>query len=144
MENKSVTIRGKTYPSQIAAARALGVSRQRISQIVNKKERPRKERSGFPTVIRGVLYPSQSAAARALGVSANSVSHGLNNGTLNNVGMGRNYQLKKPVRVDGIEFESITDAAKHIGVSRGTLSQVLIKNRKQYKGRIIEYAASVD
>lgn len=89
---KPVTIRGVTYPSVLAAARALGVS---PAAICNARARGGLETVGLnptittpcPVAIRGVTYPSQNAAARALGVSAATIYMALERGTLDSVGL---------------------------------------------------------
>ena len=45
--------------------------------------------------IRGVLYPSIMAAARALNVTRQAVQDGLNRGTPDTIGLGRNWWHKK-------------------------------------------------
>ena len=45
--------------------------------------------------IRGVIYPSIMAAARALGVTRQAVQDGLNRGTPDTIGLGRNWWHKK-------------------------------------------------
>jgi hypothetical protein len=74
-----VTIRGVTYPSQIAAADALGVTRQTITGAVKRgtldfvglgPPKPGcKPAYVHPTTVGGVTYPSRKAAAEALGVT---------------------------------------------------------------------------
>ena len=82
---KPVTIRGVTYRSQTAAARALGVSNQAITTAV-KRGNPdsagtstRKKGGGpaylKPITLGGVHYPSRKAAAEALGVESTQISN---------------------------------------------------------------------
>ena len=71
-----ITIRGTEYPSQIAAARALGVTRQCVS--IALKDNRSLDRIGtgvkaVPVTVYGVKYPSYAAAGRALGVSTAAV-----------------------------------------------------------------------
>lgn len=49
-----------------------------------------------PCKIRGIEYPSISAAARALKLSRQAVQDGLNRGTPDTIGLGRNWWHKKP------------------------------------------------
>lgn len=75
-------IRGQLYPSQSAAARALGVH---PSTVCNALERgtadkiglAQKGRPGEPCYLNGRLWPSRAAAARALGVSTSAISQAL-------------------------------------------------------------------
>lgn len=81
MTANPVRIRGVHYPSQAAAARALGVSGFTIS---NALDEGRIDRVGLgltspgtpgkPCWYRGKRYPSRTAAARACGVSVAAVS----------------------------------------------------------------------
>lgn len=63
------TVRGKTYPSIAAAARALGVTTSALWQRI---ERGTQDRAGAPrgkpVEARGVRYASTKEAAAALGV----------------------------------------------------------------------------
>ncbi len=67
---KPCSIGGVAYPSHAAAAAALGLTRQRIHQLVAQPEGRCKVRNGCqPVTIDGVSYPSTTEAAGALGVS---------------------------------------------------------------------------
>lgn len=98
-----------------------------------------------PVVIRGVQYPSQTSAARALGVPQSAVYQALERGTLDGVGLGRNHHSKIRMRVDGVEFESIADAAREIGIRPDNLvSSRRIRDKKGMKsmelnGRKVEW-----
>lgn len=82
MMDSPVIINGVRYPSQGAAARALGVSPVTISR--HKKRAAIQGATGDiavstdlrlrPTVIDGVHYASRAAAARALGVSGSAIT----------------------------------------------------------------------
>lgn len=74
-----LVVRGQEYASQLAAARALGVSRQRIGQLL-KRERERafgcapKGRPKRPVTIGGTRFESRTDAARVLGLNVGTVS----------------------------------------------------------------------
>ena len=69
-KRKPCSIYGVSYPSHSAAAAALGLTRQRIHQLVAQSESGRKLRKRCkPVTIGGVTYLSTTEAARALGVS---------------------------------------------------------------------------
>lgn len=78
-------IRGVLYPSQSAAARALGVSQSTINQALERGTQDhvgqgRRWRSGAPLrpcYINGHRWPSRTAAANALGVSRAAISHAI-------------------------------------------------------------------
>lgn len=86
-----LTIRGVEYPSQLAAAKALGIS---VPAICNAKKRGTLETVGLnpkrtepsPVMIRGVVYRSQYAAAKALGLAASTIWNALERGSLENAG----------------------------------------------------------
>ncbi|MBC6437127.1 MAG: hypothetical protein GDA52_03060 [Rhodobacteraceae bacterium] len=86
-----ITIRGVTYPSQAAAARALGVSTSSVARLARRGEPDSigiGTKSGQPITIRGVTYPSQAAAARALGISRQAVNDATRTGRLERCGLG--------------------------------------------------------
>jgi predicted DNA-binding protein (UPF0251 family) len=80
-----VRIRGVDYPSQKAAADALGVSRATVNQALDrgriefvglgKGYGPTRRRK--PCVVDGTRYPSQAAAAAALGVTRSAIHYRL-------------------------------------------------------------------
>lgn len=79
-----VTIRGVTYPSQTAAADALGVAKATVSaaalggtldDVGRGLPQPGCEPAHTrPTTVGGVTYPSRKAAAAALGVTVAQLS----------------------------------------------------------------------
>lgn len=82
MKGNPVRIRGVDYPSQAAAARALGVSASAIGMAL-AVGRPDSAglgsgagggHPGKPCWYRGKRYPSRTAAAKACGVSVAAVS----------------------------------------------------------------------
>lgn len=91
----SITIRGVSYPSVKAAARAFGVSpgwlykMQASGRLDQIGELSRGARMPYtcPVTIRGTAYASVSQAAAALGVTISAVSHAARRGTLDNVGL---------------------------------------------------------
>ena len=82
---KPVTIRGVTYRSQTAAAEALGLSKQAITDAIKRGNPdsagtgPRNKGKGpaylKPLTLGGVDYPSRKAAAEALGVESTQISN---------------------------------------------------------------------
>jgi phage protein U len=114
-----VTICGVTYPSQTAAALALGVSARTVSAA---KKRDALDRVGLdavePLTIRGVTYPSQTAAALALGVSTRAVGVANKRDTLDSVGLGN----AEPLTIRGVTYPSHTAAALALGVSTRAVS----------------------
>lgn len=82
---KPITIRGVTYQSQTAAAEALGLSKQAITDAIKRGKPdsagtgPHKRGGGpayfKPLTLGGVHYPSRKAAAKALGVEPTQISN---------------------------------------------------------------------
>lgn len=78
-------IRGTVYPSQAAAARAIGVHHATVHQAL---ERGKPDgigagligRPGIPCYINGKSWPSRAAAARAIGVRPASIGKALEAG----------------------------------------------------------------
>lgn len=81
---KAVTIRGVTYPSQRAAADALGVKPQTVCSAIKRGYTDKIGRGPmhkgcepvkvYPVTLGGTHYPSQKAAADALGVPEGYIS----------------------------------------------------------------------
>lgn len=74
-------------------------------------------RRTVPVRIRGIDYPSIVVAARALGISPATIGKMLDNGCIDNAGLGRNHNTRVEIFVDGKSYPSIEDAASRIGVS---------------------------
>lgn len=82
MRAQPVIVRGTAYPSQAAAARAFGLTRNVVATLLarhghldmlgtgNKGRRPANSR---PVVIYGRTFPSLAAASRSLGLSAHQM-----------------------------------------------------------------------
>lgn len=89
-----VKIGDTVYPSQKAAGRAFGVSREAICVYLDRHDGDMSEflarkvgRAPNPIRIRGVKYPSQTAAAKALGVTCSAIAIAKKRGTLETVGL---------------------------------------------------------
>lgn len=78
------TIRGVTYPSRAAAARAVGVTRQAVTGGI-KADRLDQVGAPYPQAkpfeMHGVSFPTRAAASMALGQSRNYVSYVLRHGS---------------------------------------------------------------
>ena len=84
----------------------------------------------MPVEIRGVLYPSQKAAAKALGVCQSSISQRLRvKGCADTVGLGLaggpvgNKNRAKKLALFGVTFQSRTEAAQKLGITRSQLTK---------------------
>lgn len=82
---REITIDGVTYPSVMAASRALGINQKTLRLWLGLK------RVNFvgPLTIRGTEYPSITAAARALNLSAKTINEARKEGRLDTVGLGK-------------------------------------------------------
>lgn len=99
MRGNPVEIRGVRYPSQQAAAAALGVSPSTLCDALRNGTADRvglTKRHGIsePVTIRGVTYPSVPDAAAALGVSAWTVYSARRHGRLDRVGLGKDWRKR--------------------------------------------------
>ena len=135
MPNECPTmIRGVLYPSQKAAAEAIGVTPNAVWKAVNNGTL---ETCGLyinnckPVTIRGVKYASMTEAAEALGIRQTNVSRAVRRGNADTLGMGRNATTKRSVIVDGVEYESQYAAARAIGASLNGFSGTLVRNRQR-------------
>ena len=118
-----VRIRGITYPSQRAAARALGVSERtvrnaldagRIDEVGTREAKGGP--GGVPCTYRGQVFPSRIAAAIACGVSSKAVYRA--------VGRARDARISLPRQPDRLKLNgpgSVTSA--HPGPDHGDLSE---------------------
>lgn len=86
--------------------------------------------NSMPVSIRGVIYPSHKDAAKALGVTPAAISQRLRmTGSADTIGLGLaggvsgNKNAAKPLTIFGMTFESRSQAAKNLGVARGSLSR---------------------
>jgi DNA-binding transcriptional LysR family regulator len=80
-----VRIHGREYPSQVAAAKALGVSRHAIWLAIEQGREDSVGRRAKPTLckpctINGTRYGSRTEAAEALGVTVSAISVALRRG----------------------------------------------------------------
>lgn len=75
----------------------------------------------MPVLIRGVTYGSIMEASKALGVEYGAVSSALERGRPDSVGEGRNAFSKKRLSYDGVEYESVSALANHLGMKGDTL-----------------------
>ena len=93
-EKIPVTVRGVYYPSQGAAAAALGVTTAAISLATKRGKLSRvglgSKPEPVPLRIRGVDYPSLNAAHRALNIPRSTLWRALEEGRLETVGLTKN------------------------------------------------------
>lgn len=86
--------------------------------------------NNMPVSIRGKIYPSQKEAARAMGVVPSAISQALRiKGTADHVGLGLgggflgNKNGAKKLTILGVTFQSRSQAAKDLGVSRSQITK---------------------
>ena len=82
-----------------------------------------------PTIARGKHYPSIREAAKHIGVSDRWARKCLQiKGHLEDAGRGKignKNQRRRPVTICGRTFESITEAARHLGMSRHAVTRAV-------------------
>ena len=135
----SCTIGGIEYESLSAAAKGLGIS---LSTLKNRllspnfpdyasKHYPKRpvEIKKLPCTVDGTEYESLSAAAKDLGIGIETLKHRLRSPNFPDH-ISKHHPkrpLKSPERktrsctIGGIEYESLVDAAKNLGISTQTL-----------------------
>ena len=134
-----VTIRGITYPTEDAAAGALGVSRDMIAMArragaLDRLGLPRLCRyrpQAVPTIIRNYCYPSRAAAARAIGVTRMAVSAAARCNRLDRVGLCGN----QPIEIRGVKYKNRREAAVELGVHYVHLCRSLVLGKTEFLGR---------
>lgn len=82
---RETTIDGVTYPSVMAASRALGINPKTLRAWLDLKP----VNIVGPLTIRGTVYPSVTAAARALKLSTKTIYEARKEGRLDTVGLGK-------------------------------------------------------
>ena len=139
---KPITIRGVTYESRAAAAKALGVSGPTV---VSAFKRGTEDNVGkgirqpLPVTIRGVEYPSAQVAAEALGVKRDTIYRARAENRLDQVGLGGagtpRERVGKPVTIRGVEYRSMGEAAQALGVTRQAVHQAVKRGAEDRIGR---------
>lgn len=74
--------------------------------------------------IRNETYPTARAAAKACGVTPGAIYHALENGNIDNVGLGH-PKGRLQVTLLGKTYKSITHCAEALRLNRGNLSVTL-------------------
>lgn len=83
-----------------------------------------------PVTYRGKTYPSIKAAASAIGCNARTIHNHLERyGHIDRIGannrLGNANARRKPVIIGGMRFDTITNAAHYIGVSRHVIGRMV-------------------
>ena len=85
-----------------------------------------------PTIARGKHYPSIREAAKQLGISDRWARRCLEiKGHLEDAGRGKignKNQKRRAITICGCKFESITQAARHLGMSRHAVTRAVSAN----------------
>lgn len=87
-------------------------------------------------IIRGQLFPSQASAAKVLGMHPTSIHSALERGTLDRIGIGRNWN-QKPVWLDSGRYESQHKCAEAIGVSDIQIYGRILRAKKRGKTSVL-------
>jgi len=142
---RDIEIRGVTYPTAPAAARALGVTpdtirRARRNGTLHRVGLGRVGVEPMPIRIRGLDYADAHAAAVALGVTAAAVWQAAHKGTLDRVGLGPrrdNPSRARPVAIGSASYASMAVASKVLGFGESYISQALRRKSKRAMERIV-------
>lgn len=84
-----------------------------------------------PVLIRGVHYASITAAEKALGLGRGAVHSALERGTVDNAGLGRNFNTKCPILINGVEYESRLAAQRALGFPNNALTSAVQRARQK-------------
>lgn len=158
MPGREITVRGVTYESHAACAKALGVS---LATVHSAKHKGRLDTLGLghrppppycqPVKIRGKEYPSVKAAAKALRVKPSTISSALSRGRLERAGLGRGRKHAhewsggleaKPFSIGGITFRSQQEASRAFGRAPTYVSNVLTKGGPRARENLLAAAMS--
>lgn len=144
MESKCAVVGDKIYNSELEASRTQGVSISSVSDRLNKDWSTDeafevisgnfKAREGKEITIFGRTFISISEACRYYNVPWNSIKFRVNSGLSFEEAFQdaiRNYKprdaRKDPITVNGIEYSSMYEACKALGVNRTTINSRLKK-----------------
>ena len=120
----AIEIDGVLYPSQRAAAQALGVSQSWVSLCLRRGRKPKPRRPPTPVIIQNRKYDSVPEAARALGYSAVHIYAARKAGKLDRLGDSpSSYRDGPPVTIRGVRYPSRAVAAETLGIKRSTLAK---------------------
>jgi hypothetical protein len=139
-------IDGMTFPTQRAAAEALGISYQAVSLRLKMAERrgpdwkPKPPGRAKPVTVHGVAFPTMKAASEALGIPYGVIQHWARVGRWPNRKVRENRRKhppppREPVIIDGVAYLSIKDAADKLGVRYGVLYRRLKRPRRTKQSR---------
>lgn len=142
-----VTVRGVTYPSHSAAARALGVSAQALHSAVSRGSLHRigSGRCGKEPMavrIRGVVYANAAAAAKALGVTRKAIYQALFVGDPDRVGVRKHVPSAhaKPVQIGPLSWPNRTAAARDLRCAMKTIALAATGGPSPARERLIARA----
>lgn len=146
---KPVTIRGVTYPSGGAAARALGVSSAAVRQA---RMRGTLDRVGLglvgvepmPVLILGRRFENADAAAAHYGVTNKAVYAAIAAGDPDRIGKPRRRgkpPTTQPFEIGGLRFASTREASTALGFRNPNfIGQVLRRGSKRGRERVLAAA----
>lgn len=144
---KQTIIRGVTYPSRAAAARALGVTVDAMNKALAEGRLDtvglgQAGRAAMAVMIRGKTYPSARAAARALRVTPGAIYQALSKGRIDRVGLPPSPRraASKPVILGGFSWPSLRSASLDLGFVPDFLSRAL---RRPTPGKTARIMAAV-
>lgn len=148
--HRDLVIRGVTYPTAQAAARALALSQETVMLAVRlgRLDRlgvGRGRRDPCPVRVRGKLYPSAKAAAGALSLKVSTIRRALSEGREENVGLPHAHLPgnARSVVIGGLRFASMAEASRSLGFACDYVSHVLRRGRPVAQERLIAAAMAL-
>ena len=152
-----VRIRGVTYPSLTAAARALGVPIPTVMRALDKGTLETCGLDHFGGFINGQYFPTKTAAARAQGVTECAFRYAVKTGrtvwiSASNLPRPRDPAARRavvlsneatPIKLRGVAYPSIRAAARGLGMSSSAVSRALEKGTLEKCG-LFSFAGRID
>ena len=131
---RDITIRGVTYPTAQAAARALGVQEQTVhvalrAGALDTVGMGSGHRAAMPVRVLGKTYPSARAAAAALGCTRTAIYRAITEGREDRFGTrpfaGAQKARAIPVSIAGMSWPSMAQASRALGFDASYVSHAL-------------------
>lgn len=142
-----VSVRGQIFETVQECADHFGLSAKTVySAIYKGKEDKLGLRSQLMKVtIRGKTYKTVELAAKKLGVSRETIYGAIERGRLDYVGLGagkgprpnwRGGRPKRPIKIGGVHFDSMSDLARFVGMDRRHINAILHSRGAQSKSNL--------
>lgn len=139
--HRDIEIRGTVYPDAKAAAAALGLHPTHVRAALRegRADRLGLGRQAMPVRVRGKVFADAGAAAAHFGVSRSAILSAIGRGTEDRyLGPPRGGGGgARAVSIGGLDFPSISAAARALGVSRPMLARALAGRSEMSRQRVL-------